>query len=231
MPRRKFLQFAGFTFASLSMGGCASSLFEEEIGKATEPINQTLEQALFNKYKLSNFPKNAIEPNALLINTAEEETPNISESEYRLELGGLVDRPVILSMKELKALPYESTIVRHVCVEGWAAIVQWGGVPIYHLAKLCGAREQVKYVSFASSGNTYYETWDIASSLHPQTILAYQKNFEPLPVNNGGPLRLASPIKLGYKLSKWVTKVEFLKELPDKKGYWEDQGYEWYAGI
>lgn len=231
IPRRKFLQSVGFSLAALGLGGCSSSIFEAEIGKASEPINQTFEEALFNRYKLSNFPKSAIEPAALLVNTAEDETPELDQGEFKLSIDGLVEKPITLSLEDLKKLPYQSIIIRHVCVEGWAAIVQWGGVSLEHLARIAGAKNSVRYACFESAGDTYYETWDIASCMHPQTILAYQMNFETLPKNNGGPLRLASPIKLGYKLSKWVTKVTFTNTLPKKKGYWEDQGYEWYAGI
>jgi DMSO/TMAO reductase YedYZ molybdopterin-dependent catalytic subunit len=67
--------------------------------------------------------------------------------------------------------------------------------------------------------------------MHPQTLLAYQKNGQPLPIDNGAPLRLAAPIKLGYKQSKWVTRVTLLDRLSTKQGYWEDQGYEWFGGL
>lgn len=79
--------------------------------------------------------------------------------------------------------------------------------------------------------NYSYESWDIASALHPQTLLAYQKNGAPLPVENGAPLRLASPVKLGYKQSKWVTGITLTSELSTAQGYWEDRGYEWFAGL
>ena len=136
-----------------------------------------------------------------------------------------------LSMKDIQSLPLVSMVIRHVCVEGWAAIVQWGGVRLYDLAKLVQPKAGARYVYFESADN-YYESWDIASALHPQTLLAYQKNGQPIPVENGAPLRLASPIKLGYKLSKWVIRVHFTNELVQKRlGYWEDEGYEWFAGL
>ena len=91
-------------------------------------------------------------------------------------------------------------------------------------------KSTVKYAYFQSADG-YYSSWDIASTLHPQTLLAYEKNGEPLPVDNGAPLRLASPIKLGYKQSKWVTRVTFTSNLSRFQGYWEDQGYEWFAGL
>ena len=92
-------------------------------------------------------------------------------------------------------------------------------------------KDSVRYVLFQSA-DKYTESWDLASSLHPQTLLAYQMNGESLPAENGAPLRLAAPIKLGYKQSKWVTKVSFVSQIPKGgKGYWEEQGYEWFGGI
>jgi DMSO/TMAO reductase YedYZ molybdopterin-dependent catalytic subunit len=133
-------------------------------------------------------------------------------------------------MADIQALPLTSMIIRHVCVEGWAAIVQWGGIRLREIIALSQPKSQVKYVYFKSADG-YYESWDIASALHPQTLLAYQKNGAALPVENGAPLRLASPIKLGYKQSKWVTRVTLTSKLSNAKGYWEDMGYEWFAGL
>ncbi|HYP03446.1 MAG TPA: molybdopterin-dependent oxidoreductase, partial [Cyanobium sp.] len=84
---------------------------------------------------------------------------------------------------------------------------------------------------FIESADTYYETWDIASALHPQTLLATRMNGAPLPAANGAPLRIATPIKLGYKLSKWVTGLKVMATLGERRGTWEDQGYEWFAGL
>jgi DMSO/TMAO reductase YedYZ molybdopterin-dependent catalytic subunit len=133
-------------------------------------------------------------------------------------------------MADIHALPLTSMIIRHVCVEGWAAIVQWGGIRLREIIALSQPKSSVKYAYFKSADG-YYESWDIASALHPQTLLAYQKNGAALPVENGAPLRLASPIKLGYKQSKWVTRVTLTSELSTVKGYWEDLGYEWFAGL
>ncbi|MBC8123978.1 MAG: molybdopterin-dependent oxidoreductase [Gemmatimonadaceae bacterium] len=229
VPRRRFVQLSGL---SLLLGGCGSSLFESVVGRATEPLNQSVEQLIFNPQKLApEFPASAIEPDALLINTAERTTPQIDQATFRLVVDGEVDNPLSLSLAEILEMPMTSMVIRHVCVEGWAAIVQWGGVRLRDLARLAGPKPGVRYAYFESAGNTYYESWDIASSLHPQTLLAYQKNNAPLPVENGAPLRLASPLKLGYKQSKWITRVTLLSELPVRKGFWEDQGYEWYGGL
>lgn len=229
VPRRRFVQLSGL---SLLLGGCGSSIFESVVGRATEPLNQSVEQLIFNPQKLApEFPERAIEPDALLINTAERTTPQLDPATFRLVVDGEVNNPLSLSLAEILKMPMTSMVIRHVCVEGWAAIVQWGGVRLRDLVRLAGPKPGVRYAYFESAGNTYYESWDIASSLHPQTLLAYQKNNAPLPVENGAPLRLASPIKLGYKQSKWVTRVTLLSELPVRKGFWEDQGYEWYGGL
>ena len=133
-------------------------------------------------------------------------------------------------MAEIESMPLTSMVIRHVCVEGWAAIVQWGGVSLRELVRRAQPKSTARYAYFESADG-YYESWDLASTLHPQTILAYQKNGQQLPVENGAPLRLAAPIKLGYKQSKWVTRVTLLSQLPSKLGYWEDFGYEWFAGL
>jgi DMSO/TMAO reductase YedYZ molybdopterin-dependent catalytic subunit len=98
------------------------------------------------------------------------------------------------------------------------------------LIQLAQPKPGARYVYFKSADG-YYESWDLASSVHPQTLMAYQKNGQPLPIENGAPLRLAAPIKLGYKQSKWVTQITLVNELLPTKGYWEDFGYEWFAGI
>jgi DMSO/TMAO reductase YedYZ molybdopterin-dependent catalytic subunit len=108
--------------------------------------------------------------------------------------------------------------------------VQWGGVRLQDIAALVQPKSNARYVYFKSADG-YYESWDLASALHPQTLMAYQKNGQPLSVDNGAPLRLASPVKLGYKQSKWVTEITFTSQLTSKKGYWEDFGYEWFGGI
>jgi DMSO/TMAO reductase YedYZ molybdopterin-dependent catalytic subunit len=127
-------------------------------------------------------------------------------------------------------MPLTSMVIRHVCVEGWAAIVQWGGIRLSDLIAMAQPKADVRYVYFQSADG-YYESWDLASVLHPQTMLAYQMNGAPLPAKHGAPLRLASPLKLGYKLSKWVTGITLVSELSQQRGYWEDLGYEWFAGL
>jgi DMSO/TMAO reductase YedYZ molybdopterin-dependent catalytic subunit len=228
--RRQFLQLSGLSSMGLLLSACGLTLLEGVVGKTFEPLNQSVEALLFNPQKpVPEFPANAIEPEALIVNTFRF-TPQIDPIAFRLVVDGEVKNPLSLSIAEIQQMPLTTMTIRHVCVEGWAAIVQWGGVRLRDIVALAQPKANVGYVYFQSADG-YYESWDLASSLHPQTLMAYQKNGEPLPIENGAPLRLAAPIKLGYKQSKWVTRITLVNQLLPTKGYWEDQGYEWFAGL
>lgn len=229
ISRRQLLQWSGFSSASLLLSSCGSSLGSSEIGQAFEPLNQATQTLLLSQKPVPEFSVSQIEPDKLLINSFDL-TPQIDPTKYRLHIEGEVAHPMQLSLTELQALPLTSMVIQHVCVEGWAAIVQWGGVRLQELLRLAQPKPNARYVYFKSADG-YYESWDLASSIHPQTLMAYQMNGQPLPVKNGAPLRLASPIKLGYKQSKWVTHIVLSDRLMPAKGYWEDQGYEWFGGL
>jgi len=150
-------------------------------------------------------------------------------SAWRLQVAGLVREPQSLSIEQLQAMPRTSYTVKHHCVEGWSAIVTWHGVPVSAVAERCGMLPQARYVRFDSFDSGYSNGWDLASAMHPQTILAYGMNDNPLPPTHGAPLRLYSPTKLGYKMTKYLVSLTFTAERPG--GYWEDQGYPWFAGV
>jgi len=150
-------------------------------------------------------------------------------SAWRLTVDGLVERPLSLTLDDLMAMPRTAYTVKHHCVEGWSAIASWHGVPVAAIAERCGVRREVRYVAFRSFDADYWNGWDMASAMHPQTILAYGMNDRPLPAAHGAPLRLYAPIKLGYKLTKYLVSVTFTDRRPG--GYWEDRGYPWFAGI
>lgn len=230
LMRRRFLQLSGLSSVGLLLNGCGGRFFEEVVGKTFEPLNQSVEELLLNTQKpIPEFSLSAIEPKALIINTFDF-TPKIDTEKFRLVVEGDINNPISLSMADIQKMPHTSMIIRHVCVEGWAAIVQWGGLQLRDIIALAKPKQNVRYVYFESADG-YYESWDIASALHPQTLMAYEKNGQPLPIENGAPLRLAAPIKLGYKQSKWVTRIFLLENFLPIKGYWEDQGYEWFAGL
>ena len=159
---------------------------------------------------------------------------------WRLEVGGLVKKPGQFSLEDLKAMPTRTQITRHDCVEGWSAIGKWKGVPLSEIMGRArpepGARYAVFYcMDTDTEGNPYYESIDLHDAAHPQTILAYEMNDRALPIEHGAPLRLRVETQLGYKMAKYVRRIEFVAGYRDiaqgKGGYWEDQGYEWYAGI
>ncbi len=230
LVRRRFLQLSGISSLGLLLNGCGGRFFEDAVGKTFEPLNQSVEELLLNPQKpVPEFVKSAIEPDALIINSYKF-TPKIDPVKFRLLVEGDINNPLSLSMTDIQQMPHTSMTIRHVCVEGWAAIVQWGGLQLRDIVALAKPKQNVRYVYFESADG-YYESWDIASALHPQTLMAYEKNGQPLPIENGAPLRLAAPIKLGYKQSKWVTRIFLLENLLPIKGYWEDQGYEWFAGL
>lgn len=230
LSRRNLLRLSGYSVGGMLLTGASFTLLESLAGKATEPLNQKVEEFLLKpQTPVPEFPASAIEPEALIVNTFGY-TPIIDSEKFRLVIDGEVENPLTLDLNSIYQLPKQSMVIRHVCVEGWAAIVQWGGVRVSDLLQLARPKSGARFAYFLSA-DRYYESWDLASCLHPQTLLAYEKNGEPLPVDNGAPLRLASPIKLGYKLSKWVGQITVVSELRSRRGYWEDQGYEWFAGL
>jgi DMSO/TMAO reductase YedYZ molybdopterin-dependent catalytic subunit len=148
---------------------------------------------------------------------------------WALEVGGLVRAPVRLTRAMLEALPRVTYTVKHHCVEGWTAVATWTGVPVSAVAAMTQPTADARYLRFDSFDSRYFNGWDLASAMHPQTILAYAYNDRPLMAKHGAPLRLYSPIKLGYKMTKYLMAMSFTRERPG--GYWEDQGYPWLGGV
>lgn len=148
---------------------------------------------------------------------------------WRLTVQGLVRTPLTLSLDELQRMPRVTYTVKHHCVEGWSAIATWTGVPVSALAERCGMTPASRFIDFASFDAGYSNGWDLASAMHPQTILAYAMNDRLLGPDHGAPLRLYSPTKLGYKMTKYLVSMTFTGDRPG--GYWEDQGYPWFGGI
>ena len=149
--------------------------------------------------------------------------------EWALEVGGLVRTPVRLTRPMMEALPRVTYTVKHHCVEGWTAVATWTGVPVSVIVNMVQPTPDARYLRFDSFDSHYFNGWDLTSVMHPQTILAYAYNDRPLMAEHGAPLRLYSPIKLGYKMTKYLTAMSFTRERPG--GYWEDQGYPWLGGI
>lgn len=162
--------------------------------------------------------------------------------DYRLSVSGLVERPADFSLEDLRRFPHRTQTTRHDCVEGWSVIGTWRGVRLSTLLEQVHPRPQARFAVFfcadpmgGSDGPKYYESIDLEDAFHPQTILAYELNGKPLPIANGAPLRLRVERQLGYKMAKYVMGIELVDDFTSigggKGGYWEDRGYEWYAGI
>jgi DMSO/TMAO reductase YedYZ molybdopterin-dependent catalytic subunit len=161
---------------------------------------------------------------------------------WRLAVDGLVEQPLQVSLAELRALPSRTQITRHDCVEGWSCIGKWKGVPLGSLLERARLQPAARYIVFHCADTLdeenevqYYESIDLVDAFHPQTIAAYEMNGKPLPVEFGAPIRMRIERQLGYKHAKYVMRIEAAESLADygegKGGYWEDRGYEWYAGI
>ena len=161
--------------------------------------------------------------------------------DWKLRIDGLVQVPTDLSLAQLRAMKSRTQITRHDCVEGWSAIGKWTGVPLSSVLALAQPAPRARYVVFYCAdamdygGTRYYESIDLEDAYHPQTILAYELNGTTLPIANGAPIRVRIERQLGYKMAKYIMRIELVADLKaiggGKGGYWEDQGYEWYAGI
>ena len=168
---------------------------------------------------------------------------------WRLQIDGLVGHPLSLSLADLRKLPARTQITKHDCVEGWTAIGKWTGVQLGMLLKAAGLAVNARYAVFHCADNLtgepakggeqspgqYYESVDLVDAFHPQTLIAYDLNGKPLGVPHGAPLRLRVERQLGYKQAKYIRRIEIVESFKHIAGgfggYWEDRGYEWYAGI
>ena len=154
--------------------------------------------------------------------------PKIDGASYKLNLSGLIDRRAAWTLQDLYQLPQESQVTRHVCVEGWSMIGKWTGVPFRTFLQRIGADLSAKYVGFECADG-YYSSIDMASALHPQTFLTLKISDEILAPRYGYPLKLRIPTKLGFKNPKWITAIFVTNRFPG--GFWEDRGYNWFAGV
>lgn len=245
--RRRFLA----SLAALGLAGCEALSSQDWVLKLLgmgEYLNYKLHRLLIPNDKLApEFSEADISP--WFKPNGADDIPDIDYQMlvkrgfegWKLEIGGMVDKPLSLSLAELRALPSRTQITRHDCVEGWSCIGKWQGVPLGELLKQAGLSPQANFIVFwcadlhGSDETPYYESIDLVDAFHPQTILAYQMNGKPLPVAHGAPLRLRVERQLGYKMAKYVMRIEAVESFAElgegKGGYWEDKGYDWYAGI
>ena len=250
MERRGFLKGTVGAASLLALAGCdnltQSSWFPSILQKAeklTELVQRavTPANALAKEYGEADisqvFPANGnTDPGTQ--DYAEMAQNNFSD--WDVIIDGLVTTPMMFSLAAIKEMPARTQITRHDCVEGWSAIGKWTGVPLGDLMHAVQPLPNARYAVFHCAdvdddGVTYYESMAVQDCYHPQTILAYELNGTALDIPHGAPLRLRFERQLGYKQAKYVERIELVESLADigggKGGYWEDQGYEWYAGI
>jgi DMSO/TMAO reductase YedYZ molybdopterin-dependent catalytic subunit len=226
LGRREFLSGAA---AMALLAGCDRPSVHS-LAKKVGKWGDNLDELLFPPARLApELPISEQTPNQEFPSYFKSPALPIAPTNWTLKVGGLVERPVILTLNDLVSMPATEMRVRHYCVDGWTAVASWRGVRVSEIAKLAGIDPHAKFVEFRSFDAGYSSGWDLASALHPQTLLAYGMNGHPLGVDHGAPLRLYSAIKLGYKSVKYLSEVNFLPTRVN--GYWEDRGFDWYAGV
>lgn len=249
--RRRFLQRALATGGALLLSGCdqlsRSGWFTRMLDSAEKLTFGAQRLLLPRKAMAQEFTAADLSPDFRSNGTDNPANPFYQAlaanqfADYQLQVGGLVAQPRTYSLAELKALPSRTQITRHDCVEGWSAIGKWKGVPLGRVLEQVKPHPSARYVVFYCAdpmddvGTRYYESIDMEDAWHAQTLLAYELNDVPLPIKNGAPIRVRVERQLGYKMAKYVMQIALVDRLDTiaggKGGYWEDHGYEWYAGI
>lgn len=257
LSRRRFLGLTAVGASSLTLAGCDRFDFLgardgevrnllQSVSSLTYRVQRLLlgDDWLAPEYSESDIRQGQRPNGSTRPTTLEYETLlRAGFAPYRLSIGGLVENPLSFSLGELRNMPARTQITRHDCVEGWSTIAKWTGVPLSVVLDQAKPKSDARFVVFHCFDNVpsdrrevmFYGSIDMVDARHPQTILAYGLNGEPLPVPNGAPLRLRVERQLGYKMSKFIKSIELVSSFAGiqggKGGYWEDHGYEWYAGI
>ena len=255
LTRRQLLARVALGGAALGVAGCdrlSNATGSRSLLEAAEGLTRAAQRALL-------APRGALAPEYGPADISAGFKPNGSVDpddpdyvkardehfvDWKLEVAGLVDKPLLLSLADLRQLPARTQITRHDCVEGWSCIGKWKGALLGPLLSRAGLQSSARYIAFHCADTLeqtldgtgrYYETIDLVDAFHPQTILAYDMNDNPLPVAHGAPLRLRVERQLGYKMAKYVMRLEAIESFDKmgrgRGGFWEDRGYEWYAGI
>lgn len=236
-PRIERPERRAFLTRTLSLGGLAlltgcevtSQSGVEQALSAVSRFNDRVQGWLFDPNALApTYPASMItHPFPFNAYYGVDEAPTVDEADYRLEIAGRVADRRPWRLADLRALPQAEQITRHICVEGWSAIGRWGGVRFPDFLARIGADTSARYVGFKCADD-YYTSIDMATALHPQTLLTLSYDGRTLPREYGFPMKLRMPTKLGYKNPKHVRAIFVTNAYPG--GYWEDQGYNWFGG-
>lgn len=251
ITRRTLLRNLALGGSGLALAGC-DQLDRSETFRGLlrfgEDLNQGAQRLISAREALAReFDPSDISPFFRPNGTRSPATPDYQRlaagdfTAWRLTVDGLVRRPLLLGLDQIRRLPARTQITRHDCVEGWSAIGKWTGARLGPILDVAGLMPEARYLVFhcmdrMGDGRPYYESIDLIDAHHPQTILAYALNDGPLPIPNGAPLRLRVERQLGYKHAKYIERIEARATLAGlhggRGGYWEDVAdYEWYAGI
>jgi DMSO/TMAO reductase YedYZ molybdopterin-dependent catalytic subunit len=246
--RRGWIAGLGASLGALTLAGCDKVSTDPGVVKAlasAEVLNRRVQRLLGKGALAREFTKADISPAFKANGTLNPPDADYQAmlangfADWKLIVDGLVARPLALSLDQIKALPARTQITRHDCVEGWSCIGEWTGAKLGALMDMAGLKPEARHIVLHCAdtlgGAKYYETLDVFDVHHPQTILAYAMNGAPLTVPHGAPLRLRAERYLGYKQAKYVMRLEAVSDFAHigrgNGGFWEDRGYEWYAGI
>ncbi|HEV2221264.1 MAG TPA: molybdopterin-binding protein [Casimicrobiaceae bacterium] len=250
--RRRFLGRFAASLGAAGLAGCdrlSQTDWFPRVLDSAEALNQRVAELVTGRKAMAQeFTPADMSPSFRSNGTSNPDNPQYQAlaangfSDYRLEVAGRVAKPRSFSLADLHALPSRTQITRHDCVEGWSAIGKWEGAKLSALLDSVEPTAKARYVVFHCADpmnddgtSPYYESIDMDDAYHVQTILAYKLDDKPLPVANGAPIRLRVERQLGYKHAKYVMRVELVESFAHigngNGGYWEDQGYQWYAGI
>ncbi|NUS31710.1 MAG: molybdopterin-dependent oxidoreductase [Gemmatimonadaceae bacterium] len=233
MDRRRFLGITAATMSGTLLAACNKNpRSAARLLALAERSNESVERAIFRHDTMDRVPASARVagkdfPKYFVSDTMPIWDPAV-RGVWRLEVSGAVRRPLSLTLDDLMKLPRVTQKVDHFCVEGWNARATWSGVRMSDLARVAEPTADAQYVDFAGFDQDYHESWDMESAMHPLTLVAYGMDGRLLGAPHGAPARVHSPVKLGYKNTKYLTRIVFM---PARNGgYWSDQGYEWYGG-
>jgi DMSO/TMAO reductase YedYZ molybdopterin-dependent catalytic subunit len=227
IKRRELLKLT----PALALGAFAIPKLREPLLKTGLGFSDWASGKLFRRGHLApTFADHAVtHPDRFPINGYDVDDPGVDLEHWTLTVSGAVQKPGEYTLAQIQALPRVRQNTRHVCVEGWDVIGRFGGAQLTELLKLVGADPTAKFVTLECADD-YYESLDMATALHPQTLLCYEMYDLPLTREHGAPLRLNVPTKIGYKQAKYLTDLKVTHVL-ERVGYWEDQGYSSFYGL
>jgi DMSO/TMAO reductase YedYZ molybdopterin-dependent catalytic subunit len=215
----------------LALGAFAIPNLQERLLKTGLGFSDWASGVLFRRGHLAEtFADSEVAPfEKFPINDYDVDDPGVDLEHWTLKVTGAVQKPGEYRLEQIQALPRVRQNIRHVCVEGWDVIGRFGGARLSEFLQMAGADPTAKFVT-VECADDYYESLDMATAVHPQTLLCYEMYDRPLTREHGAPLRLNVPTKIGYKQAKYLTNLKVTHVL-ERVGYWEDQGYSSFYGL